>query len=93
MILWLFAALDILVLVSITTAHFDLFFMPILLGISAAYLVIKGLVFFGSFSAIVEMVFGVYIGAIAIFNFSTVAFYLIFVWMAAKLLMTISAET
>lgn len=93
MILWLFAVLDMLVLVSITTAHFDLFFAPILLGISAAYLVIKGLVFFGSFSAIIEMVFGAYIGAMAIFEISTVAFYLIFVWIAAKLLMTISAET
>lgn len=93
MILWIFALLDILVVTSMTLAHFDILFSQILLGISSLYLIGKGVAFFGDKSAIIELVFGIYIALMAIFNFSTFLYYIVILWIGSKIVTTIVNQT
>lgn len=86
MIIWIFALLDLLVLVTITLAHFNIAFSLYLLVLSLAYLTIKGVVFFPETMSMIDLVFAIYI-LLLLFGLNiTLLFYLAAAWFLYKLI-------
>lgn len=80
--------LDMLTLFSLTLVHFEIIFPVTLLFFSSGYLGLKGLIFFGEPMSMIELVIGFYILLVALFNFSTFIYWIIFVWFLYKLIFT-----
>lgn len=89
MLIWIFMVLDILVLMSISFAHFGFFFPTILLFMSSCYLAVKGAVFFSEPMSRIDLGIAFYVLLMAIFNFTTFLYYPIFAWFSYKLIFTI----
>ena len=89
MIIWIFMILDLITLVSVGIAHFGYGFQTSLLLMAAAYLVIKGGIFFSEPMSKVDVLIGAYIFLMAIFHFSTFVEYIIFAWFLYKLIFTL----
>ena len=81
--------LDLITLISVGIAHFGYGFQTALLLMAAAYLVIKGGIFFDEPMSKIDIGVGVYIFLMAIFHFSTFVEYIIFAWFLYKLIFTL----
>ncbi len=89
MIIWILLFLDLLALVSLSLAHFEIIFSLYLLLISATYLGIKGMVFFGEPMSIIDLVIAFYIILVMIFRIQTFVYYIILGWFIFKIFMTL----
>lgn len=87
--LWLFTALDLLVLFSITISHFDILFSPYLLFLSFAYLAIKGFLFFGEAMSFIDLGIAVYVLLLLLGIKIALLYYLAAFWFAYKLIFTL----
>ena len=88
MIIWIFMALDLMALVAVGLAHFGMGFYTTLLFMSAAYLGVKGFLFFDEFMSKVDLGIAVYLLLMVIFNFTSFIDYIIFGWFLYKLVFT-----
>lgn len=89
MITWIFMALDLISLGSLSLAHFHLAVSFTLLVISSIYLIGKGLIF-RDFMSMLDLVSGVYILLVAVFHISSFVYYLVLAWFVYKLASTLS---
>ncbi len=89
MIEWIFMALDLISVASLSIAHFGLGFPFALLIGSGLYLIIKGLMF-RDFMSMVDLGCGFYIILVGIFHFSSFIYYIVLAWFIYKLASTFS---
>jgi len=89
MIIWVLLFLDLLALISLSLAHFEVIFSLYLLLISATYLGIKGMIFFGEPMSIVDFGVAFYIILVMIFQIQTFIYYIILGWFIFKIFTTL----
>lgn len=89
MIVWVLLLLDLLALISLSLAHFEIIFPLYLLLISATYLGIKGMVFFPEPMSIVDLGVALYIILVMIFQIQTFVYYIILGWFIFKIFITL----
>lgn len=80
--------LDLIALFALTLAQMKIAFLSQLLVMSAAYLILKGLLFRDVMS-ILDSVIGVYILFVALLHFSSFFYYIALGWFLYKLLFTL----
>ncbi len=88
MIIWILSILDFFTLIALTFSHFGINHSVYFLLLSGIYLSSKFFIFKGVMS-IPDLIAGIYILLVAIFNFSTNFYYLIFGWFLYKLISTV----
>jgi len=87
--LWLFTILDLLVLTTISLAHFNIVFSVYLLFLSVAYLGIKGFMFFPEPMSFIDLAVAGYI-VLLFFGLNIALLYWIAAfWFAYKLVFTL----
>lgn len=89
MIIWVLLFLDLLALISLSLAHFEVIFPLYLLLISATYLGIKGMIFFGEPMSIIDFGVAFYIILVMIFKIQTFVYYIILGWFIFKIFITL----
>lgn len=89
MIIWIFLLLDLLALVSLSLAHFEIIFSLYLLLISATYLGIKGMIFFPEPMSLIDLGVAIYIILVMIFHIQTFVYYIILGWFIFKIFITL----
>ncbi|MBU1252423.1 MAG: hypothetical protein KJ905_01285 [Nanoarchaeota archaeon] len=89
MIEWIFMVLDLISLSSLSLAHFQIAAPLMILLISAAYLIGKGLIFKDVMSMI-DLLCGVYIILVAFLHISSFFYYFVLGWFIYKLISTVA---
>ena len=80
--------LDLIALFALTLAQMKVAFLSQLLVMSAAYLILKGLLFRDVMS-VLDSAVGVYILFVALFHFSSFFYYIALGWFLYKLIFTL----
>lgn len=92
MLIWVFMALDIMTLITITIAQFTSLHPYYLMFLSIGYLTIKGLVFFGELMSAIDLVVAFYIFLLFLGVEINAAYFTILAWFLYKLVFVLFAD-
>lgn len=81
---------DLVALISLSLAHFQIAFASTILTFSSVYLILKGVIFRDVMSMI-DLVSGIYILIVLLFGISSFMYYLVFGWFAYKFVFTLTS--
>ena len=88
MIIWIFGALDLMVLFTLVITHYGWISSPILILLSFLYLVSKGIIFFGELLSMLDLAVAFYFVLFAFGIHFNLLFYFGVVFLSYKIIMS-----